>query len=531
MIMCWNVWSILNDNKLENFLQIIQDSNISIACVTETWFDSKNGTFSQSIKRCGYELHHAYRDKKRGGGVAILYRKQLMVKEGGASSSKFTSFEYVCVSVTLQAKKRLMLMCVYRKQEVAFSSFELEFGGLMDKLLNRGEMMLIVGDFYVWAEVEENSEAQKLTTLMNACGLSQIVQEPTHREGHTLDHVYVNECELELHHEVVSETFGLVTDHLPIKITIPSPPTQNENKVITYRKLKDVNVEAFREDLRESLEQINLNPCFKDSYMQFDETSRKVVEKHSPLQTRTVRSVGAVWMDAEYRRNRAKRRKLEKAWKKNRTEENMKNYIEQKQICTQLALSKQTQHYSKLIEGASNSQQSLFKVANELLDKNSKKILPTHNDPKALANEFNDFFVEKVKLIRESIPEVKDIPSYYSRPFEGEKVTEFQPTTEEEVRELINEHGVKTCAEDPIPSKLFKAALDIILPVIVKLINISLSEGSINGVNWSVVDLLLKKFRLDFDAKKHYRPYLLYFSKITERVVSIRTEEHMDLNN
>ena len=156
-------------------------------------------------------------------------------------------------------------------------------------------------------------------------------------------------------------------------------------------------------------------------------------------------------MDAEFRKNRAKRRKLEKTWKRNRTEENLKDYLEQKRICTQLALSKQTQHYSRLIEGASNSQQSLFKVANELLDKNSKKVLPTHNDPKTLANEFNNFFVEKVRLIRESIPEVNDIPSYYSRPFEGENLTEFQPTTEEEVRELINQYAKKKRLVSKVP--------------------------------------------------------------------------------
>ena len=532
--MCWNVWSILNEKKLRNFLQIIKDNETSIAVITETWFDSKNGTFSQIIKQCGYELHHAYREGKRGGGVAIMYKKQLLVKEGSASSSKFLSFEYACASFTLCSNKRLMLVCVYRNQEIAFASFEVEFGGLMDKLLNKGEMMLVVGDFNVWTDIEENSEAQKLTTMMSACGLSQIVSEPTHREGHTLDHVYVNEYELEIHHEVLSETMGLITDHLPIKITLPSPTIRNENNVITYRKLKDVDVEAFREDLKRAFEQLNFtNTCFKDSYIKFDEASRRIVEKHSPLLTRKVRSGDAAWIDGEYRKNRAKRRKLEKVWKKNKTEENLKEYLEQKRVCTELALSKQTHHYSQLINGASNSQQSLFKVANELLDKNSKKVLPTHEDPKKLANEFNNFFVEKIKLIRESIPEVKDIPSYYSRPFKGEKMREFLPTTEEEVKKLIEEHGIKTCAEDPIPSKLFKSALDVILPVLVQLINISLSEGSIDGVNWSVLDPLLKKVGLDCDVWKNYRPVnnLLYFSKITERIVSNRTDEHMNINN
>ena len=143
---------------------------------------------------------------------------------------------------------------------------------------------------------------------------------------------------------------------------------------MTYRKLKDIDVEVFKQDLKtgfDSLEFSNIN--FRRMYEQYDEVSRSVMDKHSPIQTRKLRSTEAAWMDTEYRKSRAKRRKFERMWKKNRTEENKINYINQKQICTQMALTKQTHHYTKIVEDSSNSQKSLFKVANELLDKNSKK--------------------------------------------------------------------------------------------------------------------------------------------------------------
>ena len=38
-ILCWNVLSILNENKLSNVLQFIEDNNIQVACICETWFD------------------------------------------------------------------------------------------------------------------------------------------------------------------------------------------------------------------------------------------------------------------------------------------------------------------------------------------------------------------------------------------------------------------------------------------------------------------------------------------------------------
>ena len=75
--MCWNVWSILNEPKLTNFLQIIDDNDIGITCMCETWFDSEKGVFTTTIKERGYRIHHAYRSDKRGGGSAIIYKKGL----------------------------------------------------------------------------------------------------------------------------------------------------------------------------------------------------------------------------------------------------------------------------------------------------------------------------------------------------------------------------------------------------------------------------------------------------------------------
>ena len=108
-VIVWNVWSIANEEKLYNFLQILDDRNITIACVTETWFDRKTGTFSKTIKDAGFKLNHDFRTDKRGGGCAILYSKNLAVKNGKASTSEFTSFEYSSIILTIKAGRKLVL--------------------------------------------------------------------------------------------------------------------------------------------------------------------------------------------------------------------------------------------------------------------------------------------------------------------------------------------------------------------------------------------------------------------------------------
>ena len=132
-ILVWNVWSILNEEKLRNVLQIFEDNNIQIGCITETWFDSEKGKFTGIIKEAGYGIKHSYREDKRGGGTAIIYKENLKVKPGQASSSKYQSFEYTYVFLKKQ-KLKILLLCIYRKQEIPFATFCGEFEAFFDEL-------------------------------------------------------------------------------------------------------------------------------------------------------------------------------------------------------------------------------------------------------------------------------------------------------------------------------------------------------------------------------------------------------------
>ena len=43
-------------------------------------------------------------------------------------------------------------------------------------------MLLVVGDFNVWADVDSDNEVGILLDLMNAYGMMQTIQEPTHTD-------------------------------------------------------------------------------------------------------------------------------------------------------------------------------------------------------------------------------------------------------------------------------------------------------------------------------------------------------------
>ena len=514
-------------------LQTLEDNNIQIACITETWFDAEKGTFTSTIKDEGYKIHHSPRIDKRGGGTAIIYKENLKVKEGAASSSKYQSFEFSYVYLKNQGT-RILLLCIYRKQEIACKIFYRELEELLDAVSNTTEALLVVGDFNIWIDVESSRDAKKLSTLLSAYGLSQLIKEPTHKEGHTLDHLYHNDHMFTLSHTVYKDTFGISTDHYPCIIKIPCEGKKIEEETRMIRQIKNMDFETFKKDLDVVVNEIiRSDNNFEDTYERYRQEADDLLDRYCPLEIKKVKkSKGPEWMDEEYKKARSERRKLERIWKKSKSEEHHQRYVEQRTLCAQLAISKQESYFSKVIDSAENKQKSLFKVADKLLDKRDERILPVHTDPVALANNFNTYYIDKIDKLRESIP----LSTEYQQKrhsFDGVALEVFDPTTEEEIREILRDNGIKTSCEDPLPVEILKEVTNEMLPALVVLVNKSLSEGSMEGIKSSVIDPLLKKAGLDSEIYKNYRPVnnLVFLSKLTERIVKKRIDSHLEANS
>ena len=529
--MCWNVWSILNEFKLSNFLQVIEDHDIHIACICETWFDSLTGKHTSEIKRAGFDIIHAHRATKAGGGTAVMYRNTLNVKKGEASSSKYSSFEYSFIYL-YSGRLKIMLICLYRNQKISMNLFCDELVTFLENVFEKSDILIIVGDFNVWVDVEDNLDAKKLLKEMGAYGFTQIIEEPTHRCGHTLDHVYVNLYQMNLNAYVINDGFGVSPDHYPVMLEIPINESKVENTTISYRKIKDINLEKFQNEIQAIYSNINYNNNFASVYGSFQESTHKLLDLHAPIVTRRTRKhCNVPWVDAEFKNCRAKRRRLERIWRRTKNTESRDNYMTQRKLCAELSISKQRLFYSKEIEQSSGNNKSLFKIVKEILDRKSERQLPTHTDPLHLANKFNDYYIDKIKNIRKTIPQ-ECTADYPFETFHGQVMSTFLPTTEEELKNIITKFGIKTSVEDPIPANVLKSIIDVSLPVLTKLVNKSFLEGSIDGVKQSVIDPLLKKSDLDPDNLKNYRPVnnLVFFSKLIERVVLKRLDDHMLAN-
>ena len=105
-----------------------------------------------------------------------------------------------------------------------------------------------------------------------------------------------------------------------------------------------------------------------------------------------------------------------------------------------------------------------------------------------------------------------------------EQLQRFTTIGQEELNKLIIASKPTTCLLDPIPTKLLKEVLPVVVEApLLNIINSSLSLGHVPRIfKLAVIKPLIKKPQLDNNNLANYRPIsnLPFMSKILEKVVS-----------
>ena len=83
-----------------------------------------------------------------------------------------------------------------------------------------------------------------------------------------------------------------------------------------------------------------------------------------------------------------------------------------------------------------------------------------------LANDFNNFFDEKIRTIRKNLDGSKNVSLMPEASKYSKQLTEFRTLSQEEVKKLITTSASKHCDLDPIPTWLLKECIDDVLPYV-----------------------------------------------------------------
>ena len=515
---------------------ILIDNEIDLAFISETWFNSQSNSITALIKSYGFEIIHVFREK-RGGGVGILWKKCLQ-KHIRFSSVKnnFDTFHYQ--TIIFNGTIKTTFICIYRFQETPYSVFCEELNGLLLQI-DPSNPIILVGDFNFHFERSDIREVRCLSGVMSSLGFSQFVSGPTHKKGHTLDLLFANDFYFKF--DDINSIDYNISDHFPIFFDVPIRPNavHLSKKQIIYRDFKSLDTVSFANSIVNDLNTVFdtnqdiLN--FSELVNVYNSVITDKITCVAPEKTKTLSSFTTPrWLDGEYKKARANRRRLERKWKSSGLNSDKIAYFNQRDNCVDMANDKRTVYFNELIEINKGNVQALFKMANKIFDKNSgSRSLPQHENATSLADQFNNFYSEKVQQIRKKIPKSNFDMQKYSTTFTGIPLFSFKPATVAELQEILKTSGIKTSFHDILPASVLKQVIDSLLPYICKLVNKSLSTGSVEGLKEAVINPLLKKAGIDPEMLKNYRPVsdLLFLSKLIERVVDRRLFDHMSMNN
>ena len=103
----------------------------------------------------------------------------------------------------------------------------------------------------------------------------------------------------------------------------------------------------------------------------------------------------------------------------------------------------------------------------------------------------NLFFDKKIKDKRSSFTETtasdNSSTSLLNSVYSDRSLSEFDPCTVDEIRDIIRNSGIKVSPADIFPSKLLSNNIETLIPFITDLVNLSLSTGSIDGLKEAIV--------------------------------------------
>ena len=512
----------------------LSDEAIDVAGICETWLSEDTSPITASIKSHGYTILHDFRRNQRGGGTAVIFKSCYNVKRLTINAT-YKTFEFTAVTVHTQSNKKLSIIVMYRTGPIS-QAFLQELDSLLAIVFSKSDYFMLTGDLNIHFELQNNKKVKDCVGILMSYGLMQHVETATHHDGGYLDQIWSFSLDNSLTcNDVVVDTDNtLGSDHYPVYCNIGIELKGKYFKELTYRNIKNIDAE-FTTDLEDVLA-YHSNPSstyiFGDYVRNLNSSVSEVLDKHAPVITKQITIVDkAPWFDKEYRNLRKLRRRAERKLRKSRK---LIDKLQFKQLCkeaTTLAIMKKREHFSKCIVNDNNNPRTLYQLVNKELDRKQSNPIPDFTeDISELASTFNTFFTDKIEKIRSSLgnepsPKLDEFRS-------NQYLDSLEPATEDEIRAILKDSGIKCSPSDLLPQKLLQENLDRLMPTILNLVNMSLREGSMDGVKLADIIPLIKDTSLDINILKNYRPVsnLTFLGKLIERVVLKRLEKHLSDN-
>eukprot|EP00112_Aurelia_sp_Birch-Aquarium-sp1_P002816 Seg1312.2 transcript_id=Seg1312.2/GoldUCD/mRNA.D3Y31 product="hypothetical protein" protein_id=Seg1312.2/GoldUCD/D3Y31 len=282
-----------------------------------------------------------------------------------------------------------------------------------------------MGDFNIHVNAPDDPNASKFLDLLESVGLQQHVSVPTHESGHTLDLIITRNSRdivVDLPHAT-----NYISDHAFVQCHLSCQKPTLERKTISFRQLRKIDLDQFKSDLKlsplgpgklQNKDERNLDELVK----LYHENIITLLDKHAPLKTKSaVLRPKLPWFNGSAKEAKRARRNAEKKWRRSKSEDDRAIFKSKRnEFIHKLDIAKQ-QYYSDKIKESQGDQRKLFELIKSLSRPKEKIQYPASASKKKLANDFNEYFVTKIKVIRDELDaiDIDKTPSEYLKDFKS----------------------------------------------------------------------------------------------------------------
>ena len=138
--------------------------------------------------------------------------------------------------------------------------------------------LVILGDFNIAVQDLNNPDSLAFYDTMEALGLVQQIDKPTHQLGNTLDHIYTESLDqLGVQHAFIG---SYISDHRLVGIEINSKKYSKQLEDQHRHPLKELDIDTFRNEFRNEtvMQHSNLDTIWKE----FDKELTRTLDKLAP---------------------------------------------------------------------------------------------------------------------------------------------------------------------------------------------------------------------------------------------------------
>lgn len=502
-------------SKMSYFRQFFYQTDISIICVSETWFNDSH--LDSMVNIDGYNIIRHDRNsttKVRGGGVCMYIRSDIKFRTMSTSKPN-SKLEGIFAEIQLE-NESVLVGCVYNPPKCN----DLKF--LQDTLTDYSptfENIIITGDFNINQLVITTAKSN-LDQLLDGFGACVLNSNPTHlmsSQHHPtcLDLLITNNVSKVNYFDQMD--MPGISSHDLVFLSFKVNLANRRIVEKYYRNFNNINMHDLENDLvAQNWQDILLLPDADSQLSRFNSIVTQLYEKHVPLKLFKDRPL--TLRSTELNRALLDRDLAHRRWRRSGMNEDLIRYKELRERAKDIEKRELRAFHSKRFKHGLSSKE-LWKNINNLGLKNKTEHNPTHS-----STELNNTFI----LNSSAIPAAD---SYVvSNALCGTQFSHINLTVDETIC-CIQSIKSNAIGKDNICPRFLKIILPYTVFYICHILNTILTTSTFPEV-WKCSKVLPVPKSNKPTAATDYRPISIvpFLSKVLEKAISNQLNIYLNAN-